>query len=353
MLKDYDGVTPKLEVVNPTKMENWDDALIADGRFTFFHSAAWLKVLCESYQYKPIYFARMANMQVDTMIPVMEIQSKLTGRRGVSLPFSDYCEPVVGQEIAFEEAIESVIRHGKKAEWRCFEFRGGERFLQNETPFCFFYEHSLDLRKDEKQLFAGLDSSNRRNIRKAAKMGVQIRIAHSLETMKEFYLLHCLTRKRHGLPPQPFYFFKKIYDHIISRNLGLLVLATYEGRTIAGAVYFHFGRKALYKYGASEQKYQKLRANNLVMWEAIKWYCQNGYQDFSFGRTEPENSGLRRFKKSWGANENVIHYYKYDFDEEKFIADQARRRHFHESIFRRMPMPLLRGIGALLYKHIG
>jgi len=50
------------------------------------------------------------------------------------------------------------------------------------------------------------------------------------------------------------------------------MLASHKGKNIASAVYFHFGDKAIYKYGASDRKYQHLRANNLVMWEAIRWF---------------------------------------------------------------------------------
>lgn len=62
------------------------------------------------------------------------------------------------------------------------------------------------------------------------------------------------------------------------------MLASFKGTIIAGAIYFHFGEKAVYKYGASDVKYQQLRPNNLVMWEAIRLYCQNGYKSFCFGR---------------------------------------------------------------------
>jgi lipid II:glycine glycyltransferase (peptidoglycan interpeptide bridge formation enzyme) len=105
-----------------------------------------------------------------------------------------------------------------------------------------------------------------------------------------------MTRKEHGLPPQPFHFFKKIHDHIISKNLGVVVLASFDRENVAGAIYFHIGEKAVFKYGASDKKFQHLRANNLVMWEAIKWYSQNGYRSLCFGRTEPENQGLLQFK---------------------------------------------------------
>ena len=185
------------------------------------------------------------------------------------------------------------------------------------------------------------------------KEGVNVYISHSLESVNEFYRLNCMTRKEHGLPPQPFYFFKKVYDHVISKNLGMVVLASLDRECVAGAIYFHFGKKAVFKYGASDKKFQHLRANNLVMSEAIKWYSQNGYRSLCFGRTEPENRGLLQFKSGWGTTEQPIHYYQYDFKMGSFVRGSSKVTGFHNKIFRNIPIPIANKIGALLYKHFG
>ena len=169
--------------------------------------------------------------------------------------------------------------------------------------------------------------------------------------MREFYRLNCLTRKDHGLPPQPFYFFKKVHEHIISKGFGFVALASSRGEYIAGAVFLHLGLKAFYKYGASNRKYQYLRANNLIMWEAIKWCCQNGFKHFCFGRTEPENQGLLQFKSGWGTTQQQINYYRYNFKEEAFVPGRSKTTGFHNRIFKNMPTPILNRVGALLYRH--
>ena len=71
-------------------------------------------------------------------------------------------------------------------------------------------------------------------------------------------------------------------------------------RPIAASVYFHFGKAAIYKYGASDKRYQHLRPNNLVMWEAIRWCIQDGYTSLSLGRTDLDDEGLRQFKNGLG-----------------------------------------------------
>ncbi len=83
-------------------------------------------------------------------------------------------------------------------------------------------------------------------------------------------------------------------------------------RPIAAAIFFRFGRNALYKYGASDKRFQALRANNLVMWQGIQFLARNGAEKLHFGRTEQENEGLRRFKLSWNTQEETIDYFRID-----------------------------------------
>lgn len=318
----------------------------------------------------------------------------MTGKRGVSLPFTDYCELIINDKDSFQAALDRLIEYGKKARWKSIELRTGNSLPNEISPSSFYYGHILELSKDktfmlqqatgnienpsmvalprgapsispplvkggkgglsnEKKIFSSFRDSTKRNIKKAIGAGVKVKILSSLESVKEFYRLNCITRRDHGIPPQPYSFFKNIYEHIIAKNFGIVVLASFQNSIFAGAVYFHLGDKALFKYGASEKKYQHLRANNLVMWEAIKYYCQDGYKSLNFGRTEPENKGLLQFKSGWGAKEHVINYYKYDFKKRAFVQNSSRVTGFHNKIFKNMPIPVLNVVGSILYKHMG
>lgn len=344
----------KLEIINPIKYKGWDNLILSTSGYSFFHSSAWAKVLNESYGYKPYYFTLINNGEMKVLIPFMEVKSIFTGKKGISLPFSDFCEPVIHEKKNFNGIFNLLIEYGKKLKWKSIEIRDGNIFAQDLPPIAYYYQHSLDLSiNNYEQIFSGFRESTKRNIKKAVHEDVKVNILYSLEAIDEFYRLNCMTRKTHGLPPQPYYFFKKVYEHIIAQKMGFIALASYNETVIAGAVYFHFGTNAIYKYGASDMNYQHLRANNLIMWEAIKWYSQNGYKSFSFGRTEPDNSGLLQFKEGWGATQQLIKYYKYDLKNEIFIQESPIISSTYNKIFNKMPIPLLRFAGSVLYKYVG
>ncbi len=319
---------------------------------SFFHTAEWARVLSGAYSYTPLYFSVLDNGRLLALIPVMEINSVFTAKRGISLPFSDYCEPIIAERGLFSVVFNRMIRYGKKAGWKVVELRGGRGMLQGVAS-SYFFSHTLDLTRDEEGIFSKFRSNTKRNIKKAMKEGVCVEICNSPESIKQFYRLNCLTRKEHGLPPQPYSFFRKLHEEVISRDMGFVALASYKGQKIAGAVYFRFGDTAMYKYGASDRRFQHLRANNMVMWESIKWHAEKGYRRFCFGRTEPENKGLRVFKSGWGGEEKVICYYKYDLRKEDFVCNGARAGGLRRRILKRMPVPLLQAAGTVLYKHMG
>jgi lipid II:glycine glycyltransferase (peptidoglycan interpeptide bridge formation enzyme) len=231
--------------------------------------------------------------------------------------------------------------------------RGDGLAPEDIFPASVFYRHTLSLEPGENILWSRLRGNYRRAIQKGEKMGVRVDIHHSPEAMDQYYRLHCFSRKRHGLPPQPLHFFRKIYQHIISQSLGFVVLATHAATTISGAVCVHFGRQILYKYAAMDSKYQDIPANYLLLWRTIQWACENGFQEFCFGKSDAEQKGLILFKDGWRAEKQMLHYYKYHLKKEAFVQTEQRSDGRGYFWFRAMPLPFLKKVGSLLYRHVG
>lgn len=343
-----------IQILNPITTPGWDDLLISIPGHSFFHSSKWARVLSESYGYSPQYFSVLEHEKLLALVPLMEITSILTGKRGVSLPFTDYCEPILHESIPFHELFSNIITHGKQKSWRSFELRGGQSLLSGATASATYLRHTLNLTDTPEKIFRTFRRGTKSSIKKAEKENITIKTDCSEDSIMEFYELNCITRKYHGLPPQPLSFFKSIYQHILKEESGVVMIASYKGTNIAGCVFFHFSDEAIYKYGASKREYQELRATNLIFWNAINYYLKKGYKKLCFGRTEPENEGLRRFKNGWGTNEHVINYYKYDLRRSHFVNNnKVGLSRYPTMIFSKMPIRLLKIIGEVAYRHMG
>ena len=343
-----------VEEVDLSVPGQWDDEVLSHRESNVFQLSCWARVLQKTYRHQPIYLRFRCGNQLAALLPIMEVNSPLTGKRGVCLPFADHCGPLMfDRDMEVFRLLEAVNRIGQERNWKYFELRSDELANEFSVPSEEYYGHELDLVPDTDQLFAVLPPSVRRAVRKAEKAGVEVEISNTEEAMSDFYKLHVRTRRRHGAPPQPRSFFQNIEREIISQGRGFIVLARANNRPVAAAVFFHSGREALYKFGASDPRAQSLRANNLVMWRAIAHLATLGFDRLRFGRTDLTDEGLRRFKTSWRAVENKIRYFRY----EKLgrPANQPVRRRsarLSTHVFRKLPVVVNRAVGKLVYPHL-
>jgi hypothetical protein len=342
-----------VKLVNPLEDANWDERLLSQPGYSFFHSSAWARVMWQTYGYEPVYLSVFDGNRLAALLPVMEASSWLKGRRGISLPFTDVCELFDEDGLVQSALLPEAIKLGEQRGWKYLEVRGNREQFAGAPAWGQYVTHEMNLCRDADQQFENCDPAVRRAIRKGEREGVKVEIVRTAAAMAEFYRLHCYTRRKHGLPPQSFTFFENIYQYIIARSLGFICLARWQGQVIAGAIFFNIGTRALYKYGASDLRHLGLRGNNLVIWEAIKWFGQHGYKTLHFGRTDLPQEGLRRFKCGWGATERTIDYIRYDFRRHEFVGkDMQQQTLWANRMFQTLPVGVGRLIGKLAYRHM-
>lgn len=339
--------------IDPTLDPQWDETVSSFADANTFHTSSWAKTLKLSYRYQPLYAVWEKGGQPVCLVPLMEIKSILTGRRGVSLPFTDWCPIISDGSLSHSDLLEELMVKGNSRKWKTLELRESEEPVAEDSASSAYLVHELDLKPGEDDLFGQFRGSTKRNIRKAAKLGVTIVEDNSPGGMKEFCRLNVITRRDHGLPPQPAVFFNNLYKNIISQGGGRILLAKHENCTVAASIYLCFNGKALYKYGASDRSQQHLRANNLLMWEAIRRYAGEGARSLHFGKTDSDQSGLLQFKRGWGAEERGLQYHKFRLPKGDLEPYESLTFGIHNRIFSRMPLISLEMIGKLLYRHMG
>ena len=84
-----------MRILDPVHNPIWDDVVALHRDAGCFHTSAWAKVLHQTYSHQPFYLQFSCGRRLAALIPLMEVRSLFTGRRGVCLPFSDACEPLI------------------------------------------------------------------------------------------------------------------------------------------------------------------------------------------------------------------------------------------------------------------
>lgn len=337
----------------PLNSEIWNKFILQQPNVNIFHHPSWIEFLVECYGYTPYLLTSLVeNGKMQGGIPMMEINSWLTGRRMISLPFSDSCSPMAVDEKNLDKLILDL------QQWRR---QKGLSELQIRWPLSTridaysgesFYQHFTYLNDDPAKVFRMFSKAQvQRHIRQSEKLGVVIKRGETLEDMYLFYNLHLRTRRRLGVPVQPIRFFRILWERLISQGLGFILLAYQEQQLLAGAVFLHFNETLTYKFGASDPKFWKFRPNDAIFWNAICWGCENGYKLFDWGRTDIDNDGLRDFKRGWGSEEQSLHYTILADSPPLHTSRFEVPRRLLTTIIQRSPVWMCRLIGELFYSH--
>jgi CelD/BcsL family acetyltransferase involved in cellulose biosynthesis len=348
----------KISVIDPTTDGRWEEFIASQKHSTVFHTAAWARVIKEAYGYFPRYYVLENEAgQLRAAIPFYLVQSVLTGKRLICLPFSDYCSPLGGEEADITLLLNSAKKEIGAGAASYLEIRGWQNGMSPSQLSLVTREYHttyiLDLYPEAERLNERFHDSVRRGIRQAKKRGVVVRLTTSEDDLKHFYGLHVTTRKKLGVLPQPYAFFKSLFRHVISLGLGFTVMAECDGKVIAGVIFLTHKDTIYYKFNASDEHYLQRRPNHLMIWEAIRYACANNYKYFDFGRCSPEEEGLRTFKSRWGTIEVPLPYYYYpEVRGFTTIPENSLRYRAMRLFSRIMPKFAFRRVGSLLYKHL-
>jgi CelD/BcsL family acetyltransferase involved in cellulose biosynthesis len=266
-------------------------------------------LLAECYGYRPFALVLEDGDGVAAGIPAIEIRTVLGRGRWISLPFTDYLPPLARDDRLIPSLVAELDAARTAERISRVEIRAPVAGLR-VRPQPAGFVHVLPLASDPASVFRTFQRSQvQQRIAKAERDGVAVRRGSSKDDLTQiFYELHLETRRRLGVPIQPRRYFELLWERIVAPGHGFVLLAYWNALPIAGAVFLAWNGMITYKYSASRQEFWRLRPNNLVIWDAIRWGCENGFHTFDFGRTEPGNEGLREFKRGWGTAEATLSY---------------------------------------------
>jgi hypothetical protein len=348
----------KLYQIDPIADARWPEFVARHPKASVFHTVGWLKALECTYGYIPTAFTTSPpRSELKNGLVFCRIDSWLTGRRIVSLPFSDHCEPLC--ELA--EDSHFLIRNLQTAlteqKWKYIELRPiSVDFGQAGANLDFlatgqYFLHRLDLCPDLNNVFRSLNKDSvQRRIQRAGKAGLTEKSGRSDELLKDFYALFVITRRRHHLPPIPYAWFDNL---IRCQGKALEIRLAYKDRTaIAAILTLRFRNVVYYKYGCSDARFNKFGATPWLLWQAIEAGKSNGANQFDMGRTQEDNAGLLAFKNHWVRQPERMVYWKFPKSSAVPSIDRWKLQ-VAKRIFSHMPDRLLAITGKLIYRHIG
>ncbi len=161
--------------------------------------------------------------------------------------------------------------------------------------------------RTEDDVLKGMNQQWRRNIKKAAKSGVEVTLGERAD-LKAFHDLYVHTAERDHFTPRPLTYFQTMYDALLAEDPDRIQvwLARHEGDLVAATIAIRVGTHAWYSYGASSTEKRDVRGSNAVQWAMIRHALEAGAHVYDLrGITETLDAddphvGLIQFKVGTG-----------------------------------------------------
>ena len=341
--------------IDPLTDPRWDAFVDGHPQASVFHTRGWLAALRRTYGYEAVaYTTTPPGVDLTDGVVLCLVDSRITGRRMVSVPFADHCEPLVNGSEDLEDLLACLESDRRREGWRYVEMRPRTMAaapvagMEPAQRFCF---HSVDLSLSLEEIYARFHKdSTQRKIRRAQREGLAYEEGRSEGLLDAFYRLLVRTRRRHEWPPQP----RDWFDNLVA-CLGDKIkirVASKDGRPVASIVTLAYKDALVFKYGCSDERFHNLGAVQLLFWSAMQDGKGNGAREFDLGRSDVDNAGLIAFKERWGATRSSLTYWR----------SQSRRRPaalarwgttLARKIVAHAPETVLVAAGKTLYRHFG
>ncbi len=350
--------------IDPITDPRWSELIRRHPDASVFHTQAWLRTLHDTYGYSVFALTEAAPGEpLQNGLVFSHVKSWVTGSRMVSLPFSDHCQPLVDSPDGFAALWSRLEAHAGLSGCRYVELRPLQAISTADSmQLCenaAFRIHLLDLQPDATELYRKFHKKSiQQMLERAEREEITIVHGQSNELLEAFYRLLLLTRRRHGLPPQPRIWFQNLLRHF---GNDLECWVAWKGdRALASIITLASPRSVAYKYGASDAQFHHMGAVPALIWRAILSAKSRDAKVFDMGRSDLDNPGLIQFKERWGTKPMHLAYFR-TLPRAVSVRRQREAPHIFRSARERLTRQVIANLpdfclttaGRLLYRHMG
>ena len=340
--------------IDPLRDARWEALVNSHDGASVFHSTNWLKTLNTVYGYDPVVITSCRpEAELTNGLVFCRVKRWLRGPRFISLPFSDYCDPLVNNPGELDGLLFYVRKQVDTGRWKYTEIRptlgqpGGQTGFSKRAAYRL---HHLNLSGSVQELFDSCHKSCiQRKIRRAQREKLGYQQGTSEAVLGEFYNLLVMTRRRQCMPPQPLAWFRALVDAFVG-NLTIRV-ASKGNLPVASILTITHKKCMVYKYGCSDARFHKLGGMPFLFWNAILEAKERGLQQMDMGRSDISNPGLISFKEHLGAVGTELRYWTYP-EQSELTEDDWKIKAFRQTV-PVMPDLVLKAVGGFLYRHVG
>lgn len=328
----------------------WDHYVSHCPTATFFQLSSWQHILESLWELETHYLYAEESGAIIGVLPLFRVNSRLFGHSFSSLPGGLIADNDQAARGLVDRAIELVKQ--ANAQYLLIRDSRHDWYLPQLVTTANHCTFVTSLSPDEDEVWFRIRKKERKQIEKAVARGVEI--STSAEVTAEFFQVYCEAMHAKGTPPYSRKLFTTLLDTFPSKFILHSVRA--NGHIAAGGFIAPFNDTVHCTWAAVPPQSYSLNASHLLLWEAMRYGCENGLQWADLGRSL-RDSGSFRFKSHWGAEVQPLyqHYYLNTISEAPEVG-AARQKNATARLltksWQHMPLWLTQRVGAQLRKRV-
>jgi FemAB-related protein (PEP-CTERM system-associated) len=330
----------------------WDRFVAAMPAGTFFHRAAWARVIEATFGHATHYSFAERDGAITGVLPLGRVKTLLFGDTLISVPFCVY-----GGIVAADAESEAALLHHAerllvRTNAQALEFRG----LDATEPVDgwigrpdLYVTFRKSIEADHERNMKAIPRKQRAMVRKAIQNGLRSAVDHAPDRLHAIY---AESVRNLGTPVFSRRYFRALID-AFGRDVDVVTILDGES-AIASVMNFYFRDEVLPYYGGGTAAARARAGNDFLYWETMRLAADRGCRVFDFGRSKI-GTGSYAFKHNWGFEPAKLHY-RFRLKPGEAIPElnpMNPKYRLFIAAWKKLPLPVANTVGPLLVRGLG
>jgi FemAB-related protein (PEP-CTERM system-associated) len=341
-----------LKLMQPQDRPRWDAFVHACPDATFFHRAGWQRVIEQSFKLKTWFYYAEQDGQIQGVLPLCEINSRLFGH---ALGAMQFC--VYGGVAALTDAARALLdgaadQLARELKVGHLEYRNlvaahpGNPDWQTKDLYVTFRKA---ISADDDENLNAIPRKQRAMVRKGIKLGLVGEVDDNVDRM---FTAYASSVHRLGTPVFP-----KKYFALLKEEFGddcEVRVISQHGVLVAAVLSFYWRDEVVPYYGGGMPIARDVAGNDFMYWNLMQAASARGARLFDFGRSKL-GTGAYDFKKNWGFTAQPLPY-EYRLYESRELPDNNPLNPKYQlfiKMWKKMPLALANIIGPHIVRNLG
>ena len=340
----------KLRPLVPASEPAWDAFVDAMPTGTFFHRAAWRRLIAEEFGHRTFYTYAERDGAIVGVLPLVQMKTMLFGNALTSLPFCVYGGPLAADAETADALSDYAAGLLPETDASAVEFR-------HRDPVASDWTERPDLYVTFRKPIVADNDANMKAIPRKQRAMVRKGIQNGLSSVVEYdatrlHRIYAESVRNLGTPVFSRRWFMSLMHRF--RDCADIVTIVDGDTAVASVMNFYFRDEVLPYYGGGTSAARPVAGNDFMYWETMRRAADRGYRLFDFGRSKL-GTGAYAFKHNWGFEPANLPY-RYKLAPGSEIPDHNPLNPKYAlfiAAWKRLPLPVANAVGPHLVRGLG